>query len=61
MKMSNKFIWCLNPLPCNDVMTFDTPVEKPFESIVGNGENTRKQHFLLYSRCFLLCENRYIV
>ena len=49
MKMSNKFIWCLNPLPCNDVMTFDTPVEKPFESIVGNGENTRKQHFLLYS------------
>ena len=27
---------------------------KPFESIVGKGENAGNQHFLLFPQCFLL-------
>ena len=27
--------------------------KKPFENIVGNGENAGKQHFLLSPQCFL--------
>ena len=26
---------------------------KPFENIVGKGENASNQHFLLFARCFL--------
>ena len=34
--------------------TFKDPKEKkPFENIVGNGENSGKQHFLIFSQCFL--------
>ena len=30
-----------------------TPREKPFENIVGKGENAGNQHFLLFPPCFL--------
>ena len=30
-----------------------TQTEKPFENIVGKGENGGFQHFLISSRCFL--------
>ena len=27
--------------------------EKPFENVVGKGENAGEQHFLLFAQCFL--------
>ena len=30
-----------------------TPTKKPFENIVGKGENAGNQHFLLFPQCFL--------
>ena len=30
-----------------------TPRKKPFENIVGKGENAGNQHFLLFPQCFL--------
>ena len=30
-----------------------TPIGKPFENIVGKGENAGKQHLLLFPQCFL--------
>ena len=30
-----------------------TLYKKPFEDIVGKGENTGNQHFLLFPQCFL--------
>ena len=36
------------------IPTFNDPqTEKPFENIVGKGENAGKQHFLLFPQCFL--------
>ena len=29
------------------------PTKKPFENIVGKGENAGNQHFLLFPQCFL--------
>ena len=29
------------------------PYKKPFENIVGKGENAGNQHFLLFPPCFL--------
>ena len=29
------------------------PRKRPFENIVGKGENTGNQHFLLFPQCFL--------
>ena len=37
------------------VLTFKT---KPFENIVGKGENAGNQHFLLFSQCFLSYQRR---
>ena len=31
--------------------------KNPFENIVGKGENTGNQHFLLFPQCFLLFPN----
>ena len=37
------------------IPTFNDPqTERPFENIVGKGENAGNQHFLLYPQCFLL-------
>ena len=33
------------------ILTFSK--KKPFENIVGKGENAGKQHFLLFRRCLL--------
>ena len=30
-----------------------TNIKKPFENIVGKGENAGNQHFLLFPQCFL--------
>ena len=35
------------------IPTFNTSVKKPFENIVGKGENAGNQHFLLFPQCFL--------
>ena len=35
------------------ITTLTTLYEKPFENIVGKGENAGKQHFLLFPQCFL--------
>ena len=34
-------------------MTFDRSMEKPYENIVGKGENAGNQHFLLFPQCLL--------
>ena len=34
------------------MLTFNDPVIKPFEKIVGKGENAGNQHFLYFSQCF---------
>ena len=31
---------------------------KPFENIVGKGENAGNQHFLLFPQCFLPCQRQ---
>ena len=36
------------------ITTFNDPVKKPFENIVGKGENAGNQHFLLFPQCSLL-------
>ena len=33
-------------------MSFNTPIRKPFENIVGKGENAVNQHFLLFQQFF---------
>ena len=35
------------------IPTFKKLGKKPFENIVGKGENAGHQHFLLFSQCFL--------
>ena len=35
-----------------------TPYRRPFETIVGKGENVGDQHFLLFPQCFLLFPNQ---
>ena len=32
--------------------------KKPFENIVGKGENAGNQHFLLFSQCFLTFQRK---
>ena len=34
------------------IPTFMTLSKKPFENIVGRGENAGNQHFLLFQQCF---------
>ena len=41
--------------------TFNDPEEYIFENIVGKGENVGYQHFLLFPRCFLLCQRQEII
>ena len=38
----------------NKIQTFNYPEKKPFENIVGKGENAGNQHFLFFPQCFLL-------
>ena len=35
------------------IPTFNDPEERPFEKILGKGENAGNQHFLLFPRYFL--------
>ena len=46
----DKFIW--SPFTTQSRL-LTTPKKKPFENIVGKGENAGKQHFLLFPQCFL--------
>ena len=41
-----------NPLPHSPDFQ-RPPRKKPFENIVGKGENAGNQHFLLFPQCFL--------
>ena len=62
----NNHCMAIAPFPCDscgDINQFTkqprllTPLRKrPFENIVGKGENAGNQHFLLFPQCFLLCE-----
>ena len=36
------------------IPSLPTPKKKAFENIVGKGDNTGKQHFVLFPQCFLL-------
>ena len=38
-----------------------TPRKKPFESIVGKGENAGNLHFLLFPQCLLPCQTEIII
>ena len=33
-------------------------MKKAFENIFGKGENAGNQHFLLFPKCFLVCQRR---
>ena len=35
------------------ILTLNDPEKKPFENIVGKGENAGNQHFLLFPQCSL--------
>ena len=35
------------------IPTFNNPRKKPFENIVGKGENAGNQYLLLFPQCFL--------
>ena len=37
---------------------FDAPEEKPFQNIVGKGENAGNQHFSFFPQCFLSYERQ---
>ena len=53
MFISDQSMYCpFNPLPHNP--EFNMPGKKAFENIPGKAENAGNQHFLLFSRCFLL-------
>ena len=47
--------------PYHTVLSEMTFREKPFENIVGKGENAGNQHFLLFPKCFLPYENQIII
>ena len=40
---------------------FTTLKKKPFENIVGKGENSSNQHFLNFPQCFLPIQNEYLL
>ena len=44
----------------NTVQTFDNSDEfkKAFENILGKEENAGNQHFLLFPKCFHLCQSK---
>ena len=51
-----------------DILTFyhiihilSTLCKKPFEHIVGKGENAGHQHFLLFLQCFLPCQEQILI
>ena len=50
----------LTSLPHNDVV-FTTMKKKPYENIVGTGENAGNQHFHLFPQCFLPFPNQHFI
>ena len=49
---AHKICVCVNSATQSGLLT--TLYKKPFENIVGKGENAGNQHFLLFPKCFLL-------
>ena len=47
-------IWCYWFTYSLTLSHTTSPRKKPFENIVGKGENAGNQHFLLFPQCFLL-------
>ena len=50
------FVFCLPHNPESQLLM--TLKDKPFENIVGKGENACNQHFLLFPQCFLPIRKR---
>ena len=48
-----------NPLPHNPLFQ-RPPRKKPFDNVVGKGEDTVNQHFHLFPQCFLHYKNKFL-
>ena len=63
-KLFNEFQRLHNLLNMYELFTtqsrlLTTPTEKPFENIVGKGENAGYHHFLFISQCFYPSQNKF--
>ena len=50
LKLELTFLTLYHTIP-----SYNNPWKKPFEIIIGKGENAGNQHFLLIPQCFLPC------